>query len=45
MEKRIISWWLVLVTGLALSWTVSAQTPQFPPRVRPYLEALGFYKL
>ena len=39
MEKRIIRWWLVLVTGLAFSWTVSAQMPQIPQRVRPYLEA------
>ena len=39
MEKRIIRWWLVLVAGLAFSWTVSAQMPQIPQRVRPYLEA------
>ena len=39
MKTRFLRLWLVLVAGLALSWTVSAQTPQFPQRVRPYLEA------
>ena len=39
MKTRFLRLRLVLVAGLALSWTVSAQTPQFPQRVRPYLEA------
>lgn len=39
MKTRFLRLRLVLVAGLALSWTVSAQMPQVPQRVRPYLEA------
>jgi acid phosphatase (class A) len=39
MKTRFLRLWLVLVAELALSWTVSAQMPQVPQRVRPYLEA------
>ena len=38
MEKRFFSSWCAVLVGLALSWTLSAQMPQFPPRVKPYLD-------